>query len=247
MILIPSVYYLVQNVSNWRPGNSERMSFSVEHELILAVMIRLPNTILFTVHISIYFVIPDLGTSSPRMPCPRIQKRSETYGRLDQITIFHHLRKQEAVLKVIVPSPTWSINIPQLRKSTSHSARSINSYKRIPRPVAIRLIACGPIRVVETLDDFRPEDILSIGDVETCFGVERGLGRGRRGIVAVCSGGGVGDPAEGFGPDAGEGASVGIVAAGDEGEAEVNVFLLLEDEAAEEEGSSVKASDYFKH
>lgn len=50
-------------------------------------------------------------------------------------------------------------------------------------------------------------------------------------------------PSETFRPDASEGLVVGVFAAGDELEAEVDVFLRVEHEAAEDEVAAVEAGE----
>ncbi len=65
-----------------------------------------------------------------------------------------------------------------------------------------------------------------------------------RGVVGVRWGGGVFDPLEDFRSDARGGADISVMAAVDEGKAEVDVFLLVEGQAAEDEGAAVEAGHF---
>jgi hypothetical protein len=163
---------------------------------------------------------------------------------MNQITILQHLRKPKAILEIIITTTTSHINILQLRKSTPNTRRRINRHKRIPGPIPVCLITRCSVSVVETLDDFWAKDVIAIRDVETSFLVKSGLVSWRRGVVGVIGCGVVGDPAEDLGADSCGGTCVGVLAAFDELESEVDVLLLFECETAEDEGSAVETGNW---
>jgi hypothetical protein len=147
---------------------------------------------------------------------------------MNQITILQHLGKPKAILEVIIATSTRHINILQLRKPTPNTSRRIYSHKSIPGPISVCLITRRSVSVVETLDDFWAKDVIAICDVEPSFLVESSLVSWRRGVVGVIGRSVVGDPAEDLGADAGGCACVGVFAAFDELEAEVDVLLFFE-------------------
>jgi len=154
---------------------------------------------------------------------------------MNQITILQHLRKPKAVLEVIIATPTWDVNILQLSKPTANTSRRINRHKSIPCPVPVHLIARRSVSVVETLDDFRTKDVVAVRDKETSLLVESSLVSRGCGVVWVIGRSAVSDPAENFGADACSSTRVGIFAAFDELKTEIDVFLFLECETAEDE------------
>lgn len=163
---------------------------------------------------------------------------------MNQVRILQHLGKEKALLKIIVSASIWLIHIIQLCESTSHHTIIPDGHKGIPRPITVLLIASRAIGVVETLDDFRTEIVVAVRDIETCFLVESGFVSGWRRVIRVVCCSVLLDPAEHFGSDASECADVGVVAAVDEGEAEVDVFLLFEDKTTKDEGTAVKTGDW---
>jgi hypothetical protein len=165
---------------------------------------------------------------------------------MNQITILQHLRKPKAILEIIIPTTTRRINILQLRKPTPNPRRRINRHKSIPSPIPVRLITRRSISVVETFDDFWTQDVIAVRDVETSFLVKRSLVSWRRGVVGVIGCGAVGDPTEDLGADTCGGTCVSVFAAFDELEAEVDVFLFIECEATENEGSAVETGDWLE-
>lgn len=162
---------------------------------------------------------------------------------MNQITILQHLRKPEAILEIIIAPSTRRINILQLRKPATHTSRRINGHKCIPSPIPVCLITGRSVRVVETLNNFRTKDVIAVRDEEAGFFVECSLVCWRLGVVGVIGRSAVGDPAEDLGANAGGGAGVGIFAAFDELETEVDVLLLLEGEPTEDEGSAVETGN----
>lgn len=84
---------------------------------------------------------------------------------------------------------------------------------------------------------------MAVGNEETGLFVESLLVSRWLRIVRVIGGSAVGDPAEDLGADACKGTNVGIVAAVDELQAKINVFLLFESEAAEDERSAIEAGN----
>jgi hypothetical protein len=115
---------------------------------------------------------------------------------MDQIGILQHLRQKKAILHIQEPAPAHSIDIFHLTVPRPHPRRRIDSQKRIPRPIAVFLIARHAVRVVKALQDFRPQDVDRVADVEA-----RALVEGE--ICSWHAGGAVYGPGEGFGPDAG--------------------------------------------
>ena len=150
---------------------------------------------------------------------------------MNQITILHHLRKQKTLLQIRLRPPTGSINITDTAEPALRPRRRINRHKRVPRPVLVRAIPRDTIGVVITLDDLGSQVVTRIGNVEASRVIECSLFRGHGGAV----------PGKGLGPDVCGGGGVGVVAAVDEGKAEVDVVLAGEDLAAEEEVAAVEA------
>lgn len=97
--------------------------------------------------------------------------------------------------------------------------------------VLILAIARRAVSVVERLEHFRAQNVIRAGDVEARALVELFLISRDFALI----------PTEPFGTDAREGLVVSVFAAGDELEAKVDVFLLFEDEAAEDEVAAVEA------
>jgi hypothetical protein len=213
-------------------NNLERMSFSIKYPFINPIMFNLPNIILVSI------------STCLSVQHHTILKEKRTHRRMNQITILQHLRKQETILKILKPASPRLIHIIQLRKAAPSSRRPINRHKRIPRPIPILLIPCRSVRIIEALDNLRTKDVIGGRDVEPRFFVERSLVRWGRRVGSIIERGVRLDPAEGFRADAGDGGGVRVFAAVDEEETEVDVFLLFEDEAAEDEVSAVETGDW---
>jgi hypothetical protein len=94
-------------------------------------------------------------------------------------------------------------------------------------------IASGAVSVVERFQDLRAQDVKTARDVESRTLVELCLVLGHLARI----------PAEALGANASQSLVVGVLAAGDELKAEINVLLLLEDEATEDEVSTIKAGE----
>jgi len=92
-------------------------------------------------------------------------------------------------------------------------------------------IASGAIRVVERLQHLRAQHVVAAGDVEACALVELCLIFGHLARV----------PAKAIRANASQSLVVGVLTAGDELKAKVNVLLFLKDEAAEDEVSAIEA------
>ena len=92
-------------------------------------------------------------------------------------------------------------------------------------------IASGAVRVVERLQHLRAQHVVAAGDVEACALVELFLIFGHLARI----------PAKAVRANAGQSLVVGVLAAGDELKAKVDVLLLLKDEAAENEVSAIEA------
>ena len=92
-------------------------------------------------------------------------------------------------------------------------------------------IAGGAVCVVERLKHLRAQQVVAAGDIEACALVELRLIGGYLARI----------PAEAVRADAGQSLVVCVLAAGHELKAEVNILLLLKDEAAENEVSAVEA------
>lgn len=193
------------------------MRLGIKHPLIHTIMFDLPNIILHALS---------------QRPFPANTSPYSTYRRMNQIAILQHLSKQKAILEIRKPAPAHRIHVPQLREPAADATGRVDGHERVPRPVAVDLVARCAVRVVEGLDDFGAEHVVAGCDVEAGALVEGCLVCGRRRVVGVVGGCGGSGPAEDFGADAGERRDVRVVAAVDEGEAEVNVFLLLERESA---------------
>jgi hypothetical protein len=120
------------------------------------------------------------------------------------------------------------VHVVELCEATTCACGSVDGNEAVPGPVAILLVAGSTVCVVEAFKDLGAKDVITVCDEVSGFGVEGGLiGRWLR-VVGVV-GGVVYDPAEGLGANFCGGAVVGVFTAVDEGEAEVDVFLLLED------------------
>lgn len=159
---------------------------------------------------------------------------------MNQIAILHHFRKQETILKVVETASLRCINIIQFRKPGSHSARAVDGNESIPGPVSVGLVAGCAVGVVERFDDFWSQNIVRASDIEARFFVESKLISWRLGI---CGGRdrSVGlDPTEDFRTNTSKSALIRIMTAVHELEAEIDVFLLFEGEATEDERSTVE-------
>lgn len=165
---------------------------------------------------------------------------------MNQVAILQHFGKQEAVLEVIETTSICRINILQFCKPAAYTSRRVDCHKSIPRPVPVLLVTRRPVGVIETLYNFWTKDILAVGDEETGLFVESLLVRRWLRVIRVIGSGAVGDPAEDLGADACEGTDVGVVAAVDELQAKINVFLLFEGEAAEDERSAIETGNWLK-
>jgi hypothetical protein len=154
---------------------------------------------------------------------------------MNQVAILQHLGKPEAVLEVIVSTSIRRINILQLREPAAHTCRRVDGHEGIPSPISVCLVTRRPVGVVETLKHFRTKDIFAIGDVETGLFVKRCLVGWWPWVIRVIGCGTVGDPAEDLWADACEVADVSVVAAVDELQTEVNVFLFFKSKTAEDE------------
>lgn len=174
------------------------------------------------------------GQVKATINAPRITESKDiTHRRMDQITILQHLREQKALLIIrLLPTP-WRVHIADATEPTPSPRRRVDRHKRIPRPIAIHLIARNAVCVIIRLDHLRPRDVLAVLDPEAGFRVEGRLVGGQ--------GGGV--PGEGLRADSGQGGDVGVVAAVDEREAEVDIVLAVEDFAAEEEVAAIEAGE----
>ena len=87
------------------------------------------------------------------------------------------------------------------------------------------------VSVVERLQHLRAQNVISTSNIEPSTLVELLLVRRNSALV----------PTEPFRPDAGQGLVVGVLAAGNELEAEIDVFLLCQHQAAEDEVAAVEA------
>ena len=97
--------------------------------------------------------------------------------------------------------------------------------------ISVLAIASGAVRVIERLQHLRPQDVVAAGDVEASTLIELCLIGGHFARI----------PAKPFGADAGQSLVVSVLAAGDKLEAEINVLLFFQDEAAENEVAAVEA------
>lgn len=164
----------------------------------------------------------------------------DTVLGMNEITVLEHLSEEEAVLEVQEGATIGSINVRDLGESGAGSGRGVDGQETLPRPVPVGLVTGSTVSVVEGLNDFGAENVVRVGDVETSALVEIGLVGWDGGVVGVCLGV-VGDPSEALGTDSSQGAVIGVVAAVNEGEAEVDVLLLLKNETTEDEVPTVEA------
>jgi hypothetical protein len=157
--------------SDRRPVNLKRMRLSIKHPLILPLISHLPNSIL---------------SKSATYPFTHKHSSGSTYRRLRQIGILQHLRKEEAIHEIIEPAATRRINISQLRVPTTDRTRVVDRQERVPRPVAVHLIASSAVGVVHALKVLGPQYVVAVGDVEAGFLVEGFLVSGCWRVVGVC-------------------------------------------------------------
>lgn len=152
---------------------------------------------------------------------------------MDEITILHNFCKQKAVLEIIVTAAIRRIDILQFRKARTNPACAVDRDERIPRPVTVGLIASDSVSIVETLNDFWAKDVDSVLDVEASFLIKGDLISWRRWVDRGIGGRGVCDPCKDFRSDPRERARIGVFAAIDEGETEIDVLLLFENHTTE--------------
>ena len=92
-------------------------------------------------------------------------------------------------------------------------------------------IASGAIRVVKRFQHLRAKNVVAACDVKSRALIELCLVLGHFACI----------PAKALRTNAGQGLVVGVLATGDKIEAEIDILLLLEDEATEDEVSAVEA------
>jgi len=165
---------------------------------------------------------------------------------MDQIAILQDLREEETILEVVESTTVSRVHVLQLGESGADAAGGVDCDEAIPGPVPVCLVARGSVGVVETLDDFRAEDVRPVRDVEACFFVEGLFIRGRAWVGGIIGGSGVGHPSEHLGADTRQSIGVGILAACNEGNTKVDIFLLFENETSEDEVPSVETRNYFE-
>jgi hypothetical protein len=99
--------------------------------------------------------------------------------------------------------------------------------------VLVLPIASGAIRVVKRFQDLRTQDVVAARDVKSRALIELCLVLGHFARI----------PAKALRPNAGQSLVVSVLATGDKLEAEIDVLLLLQNEAAEDEVAAVKAGE----
>jgi hypothetical protein len=184
----------------------------------------------------------------------------KTHISMYQERIFQHLSKPEAVLEIKKSSSIRSINILQFSKSATSTSSCVDGDKSVPGPVAILLVTSEAVGVVEGLENFWAENVVSVGDVETGFLVEGKLVGWDGRIVGVAGESAVFNPlggklvkclirsgergsyVEDFRSNACKGAVVGVFATFYQSQTKIDVLFILKNEAAEQEVSSVEAS-----
>lgn len=91
---------------------------------------------------------------------------------MDQIAIFHDLCEPKAVLEVSESTTFRRINILELCKTAADTCRRVDSHESVPCPISVYLVARRPVCIVETLDDFRTQNVVTARNVKTGFLVE---------------------------------------------------------------------------
>lgn len=138
-------------------------------------------------------------------------------------------------------------HVPQPSEPPLDAVHALQRPERLPRPLLPLRVARGPVRVVQALDGLGPEDELRVGRPEAAGTVEeeplcrrRPVGRLLGELLVLVL------PAERLGADAAGGLAVDFVVRLCQLEAEVDKGLVLQEEAAEDEGAAADACHYYE-
>jgi hypothetical protein len=102
---------------------------------------------------------------------------------------------------------------------------------RLSTHILVNSTASGSISVVKALDYLRPQDIPAVSDIESGSLIELLLIRGNATSV----------PRKSLGSNASQGLVVGVLASIDKLKAKVDILLLVQDKAAQDEVATVEA------
>lgn len=150
---------------------------------------------------------------------------------MNQIRILHNLGEQKALLLIIERAPLLCIDIGNRRETGPGATSSVDTHEGIPGPILVFGISRDSIRVIETLDNLRPEIVEWVGNIKTVLLIERL-------ILRVYTGG---VPAELFGSDVSRCGGVSIMAPVDQLQSKVNVILPPKHLATKQEVSAIEA------
>lgn len=211
------------------------MSLGVEHESVLAGAANLPVLVCNNQPRSFVWDVPRTFSES-------------------QVAIFQKLGKEEALLVVNWLSAVWRVHVSEALESGVGAAGLVDGLEGVPDPLTVLislrdgstaeeaksvtyLVFSGDAPgIVEALDHFRSQDVISAGDVETGSLEELLLAVGDRLRV----------PTKGLRADLGDSLSVGGMASLDEFQAEVAEILAAQDASAKKEVAPIKASEMLR-
>lgn len=160
---------------------------------------------------------------------------------LDEVAIFEDLGEPETLLEVGLVAAAGGVNVVDGAEADPRACRFVYSHERIPGPVLVLGVARRPVRVIKPLDHLGTQDVAASRNPEPGLGVEVGPLRRRRLVVGRVDRQLAVLPPEHFWPDLRLRKLVRLVAAVHELEAVVNVVLVVEREAAQDETATIKA------
>lgn len=146
---------------------------------------------------------------------------------LDEVAVLEDLGEPEALLGVVEGAAVGGVDVGDGAEADARAARLVDVQEGVPRPVLVLGVARRAVRVVVALDHLGPQDVRRRRDPEPVLGVERGLVARRRPVVATRVAHPAVLPAEALGAYPCCRAEVGRVAALDELEAELDVFVVV--------------------
>lgn len=160
--------------------------------------------------------------------------------REDEVEVLQRLREEEALHLVDEPA-VHDRHIVQAGVPASRAGRRRDGLEPFPGEVLVLAVARHTVRVIQALRRLGPEDVVLGGGPEPGRGVGVLLARGRVGVEGAVDGELAVGPPEALGADLGGGPAVGLEVGLGERDAEVNVLLLVQEDAAEDEVSSCEA------
>lgn len=87
--------------------------------------------------------------------------------RLNQIAVFEHFSKPEALLEVTIATTASDIHVVDITVPAAYSACRVDGQEGVPTPILVLFVAGGAPGVVDALHDFGTEVIGWGFDVET--------------------------------------------------------------------------------